>query len=146
METPFVLIAPVLGIVTLLALPLVAGEGEKSWHRRPLAVLVLVTVAVSWATLTRLGTYTPWSPQMDAWSGLPLPQKLVHAETPLERQGAIVFQDKQVPQLPRSGRHGRPAGSSVGHCSSAAYRGSISPPGNPGRQEHAGLWDEPEPL
>lgn len=95
METPFVLIVPVFGIVALLALPLVAGEGEKSWHRRPVAVLVLVTVAVSWATLTRLATYTPWSPQMDAWSGLALPPKLVHAETPLERQGAIVFQDKQ---------------------------------------------------
>ncbi len=95
METPFVLIAPVLGITALLALPLVAGEGEKSWHRRPVAVLVLVTVAVAWATFTKLATYTPWSPQMDAWSGLTLPQKLIHNETPLERQGAIVFQDKQ---------------------------------------------------
>jgi ubiquinol-cytochrome c reductase cytochrome b subunit len=95
METPFVLIAPVLGIAVLLALPLVAGEGEKSWHRRPVAVLALVTVAVAWATFTKLATYTPWSPQMDAWSGLTLPQKLIHSETPLERQGAILFQDKQ---------------------------------------------------
>lgn len=95
LETPFVLIAPVIGICALLALPLVAGEGEKSWHRRPVAVLVLVTVAVSWAVFTHLATFTPWSPIMDAWSGDPLPVKLVHSETPLERQGAVVFQAKQ---------------------------------------------------
>ncbi|HEX4713573.1 MAG TPA: cytochrome b N-terminal domain-containing protein [Ktedonobacteraceae bacterium] len=95
LETPFVLIAPVIGICFLLALPFVAGEGEKSWHRRPVAVLVLVTVAVSWATLTHLGTFTPWSPVMDAWSGNPVPEKMVHDATPLERQGAVVFQAKQ---------------------------------------------------
>jgi ubiquinol-cytochrome c reductase cytochrome b subunit len=95
METPFVLIAPMLGIAALLALPLLAAEGEKSWHRRPVAVLVLATVAISWATFTRLATYTPWSPKMDAWSGLPLPKKMVHDETPLEREGAVVFQEKQ---------------------------------------------------
>jgi ubiquinol-cytochrome c reductase cytochrome b subunit len=95
LETPFVLIAPVIGICILLALPLVAGEGEKSWHRRPVAVLVLVTVAVSWGIFTHLATFTPWSPVMDAWSGDPIPPKLVHAETPLERQGAVVFQAKQ---------------------------------------------------
>jgi len=95
LETPFVLIAPVIGICILLALPLVAGEGEKSWHRRPVAVLVLVTVAVSWAIFTHLATFTPWSPVMDAWSGNPLPVKLVHSENPLERQGAVVFQEKQ---------------------------------------------------
>ena len=95
LETPFVLIVPVLGICALLALPLVAGEGEKSWHRRPVAVLVLVTVAVSWGVFTHLATFTPWSPVMDAWSGDPVPPKLVHAENPLERQGAIVFQEKQ---------------------------------------------------
>ena len=32
---------------------------------------------------------------MDAWSGFPLPQKMVHDETPLERQGAVIFQEKQ---------------------------------------------------
>ena len=95
LETPFVLIAPAVGILVLLALPFVAGVGEKSWHRRPVAVLVLVTVAVSWGVFTHLGVHTPWSPVMDAWSGDPIPQKLVHRETPLERQGAVVFQAKQ---------------------------------------------------
>jgi ubiquinol-cytochrome c reductase cytochrome b subunit len=95
LETPFVLIAPVLGICALLVLPLVAGEGEKSWHRRPVAILLLVTVAVSFGVLTHLGTFTPWSPIMNAWSGDPVPPKMVHDVSPLERQGAVVFQAKQ---------------------------------------------------
>ena len=32
---------------------------------------------------------------MEAWSGYALPVKYVRAETPLERQGALVFQAKQ---------------------------------------------------
>jgi ubiquinol-cytochrome c reductase cytochrome b subunit len=95
METPAILIAPVIGIGVLLALPFYAGEGEKSWHRRPVAVLVLVTVALGWGVLTHLATYTPWSPHMDAWSSDPVPVKYVHDATPLVRQGAIVFQGKQ---------------------------------------------------
>ena len=95
LETPFILIAPVVGICILLALPFVASEGEKSWHRRPVAVLVLVTVAVAWGIFTHLATYTPWSPEMDAWSGDPIPEKIIHSVAPLELQGAVVFQAKQ---------------------------------------------------
>jgi ubiquinol-cytochrome c reductase cytochrome b subunit len=95
LETPFILIAPVLGICALLVLPLVAGEGEKSWHRRPVAILALVTVAVSFGVLTHLGTFTPWSPIMNAWSGDPVPPKMIEHASPLVRQGAVVFQAKQ---------------------------------------------------
>jgi ubiquinol-cytochrome c reductase cytochrome b subunit len=95
LETPFILIAPVVGIAILLALPFYASEGEKSWHRRPVAVLVLCTVAISWGTLTHLGTFTPWSPHMDAWSSDPVPPRSLHDATPLVRQGAVIFQSKQ---------------------------------------------------
>jgi len=95
LETPFLLIAPVLAIAGLLALPFIAGEGEKSWHRRPVAVLVLVTVAVLWGVFTNLATYTPWSPKMNAWSSDAIPEKYLHNLTPVERQGAIIFQSMQ---------------------------------------------------
>jgi ubiquinol-cytochrome c reductase cytochrome b subunit len=95
METPFILIAPILMIAGLLAVPFVAGEGEKSWHRRPVAVLALTSVAVSWAVFTHLATYTPWSPHMSAWSGDTLPVRYLEEATPLVRQGAVVFQAKQ---------------------------------------------------
>ena len=95
LETPFMLVAPIVGIAALLALPLIAGEGEKSWHRRPIAVLSISLIAVAWGALTQLGTHTPWSPHMSAWSADPLPVKLLRTATPLVRQGAAVFQDKQ---------------------------------------------------
>src|ERR1700688_4683242 len=47
METPALLIGPVIGIVALLLLPFVFGEGEKSWRRRPMAVLAILLLAVS---------------------------------------------------------------------------------------------------
>lgn len=95
METPFILIAPLLGIAFLLALPFWAAEGEKSWHRRPVALLAVSTIAVCFGVLTHLGTTTPWSPHMNAWSGDPLPVHLLQKATPLARQGAAVFQAKQ---------------------------------------------------
>jgi ubiquinol-cytochrome c reductase cytochrome b subunit len=95
METPFLLIVPILAIAILLALPFVAAEGEKSWYRRPVAVLMVSTLAVCWGVLTQLGTSTPWSPHMSAWSRDPLPVDRVHDATPLVRQGAVVFQAKQ---------------------------------------------------
>ncbi|HEV2135588.1 MAG TPA: cytochrome b N-terminal domain-containing protein [Terracidiphilus sp.] len=95
METGFMLAAPLLAIAALIALPFAAGEGEKSWHRRPVAVLTVSFIAIAWGVLTQLGTTTPWSPHMDAWSGDPIAPAHLRNDTPLEREGAVVFQDKQ---------------------------------------------------
>jgi ubiquinol-cytochrome c reductase cytochrome b subunit len=95
LETPVLFIAPVLGIGAMLLLPLVAGEGEKHWSRRPVAVLMLAVIAVTLGVFTRLGTYTPWSPIMDAWTSDVIPVAYLHDRSPLERQGAIVLQNKQ---------------------------------------------------
>jgi len=95
METPALLIGPVVVILGLLLLPFVFGEGEKSWRRRPVAVLAISLVAVALGTFTHLAEHTPWSPVMDAWSGIPIPSEFLHNRTALERQGALVFQVKQ---------------------------------------------------
>jgi ubiquinol-cytochrome c reductase cytochrome b subunit len=95
METPALLIGPVVVILALLLLPFVFGEGEKSWRRRPMAVLTILLVAVAMGTFTRLAGNAPWSPVMDAWSGIPIPSEFLHHRTALERQGALVFQMKQ---------------------------------------------------
>jgi ubiquinol-cytochrome c reductase cytochrome b subunit len=95
METPLLLIGPVIGIGFLVLLPFISGEGEKSWKRRPIAVVTLLLIAVALGTFTRLATYSPWSPVMDAWSGDPVPVEFLNGRTPLERQGALVFQGKQ---------------------------------------------------
>ncbi len=95
METPALLIGPVVIILALVLLPFVFGEGEKSWRRRPVAVLTILLVAVAMGTLTRLAEFTPWSPVMDAWSSIPVPAGFLLHRTSVERQGALVFQVKQ---------------------------------------------------
>jgi ubiquinol-cytochrome c reductase cytochrome b subunit len=95
METPALLIGPVVVIFALLLLPFIFGEGEKSWRRRPIAVLTILLVAVALGTFTRLAQNAPWSPVMDAWSGVPIPSQFLHNRSALERQGALVFQVKQ---------------------------------------------------
>jgi ubiquinol-cytochrome c reductase cytochrome b subunit len=95
METPVLLIGPVVVLLGLLLLPFVFGEGEKSWRRRPVAVLTILLVAVSLGTFTRLAVGAPWSPVMDAWSSIPIPSEYLQNRSALERQGALVFQVKQ---------------------------------------------------
>jgi ubiquinol-cytochrome c reductase cytochrome b subunit len=95
METPALLIGPVVAIGFLVLLPFLSGEGEKSWRRRPIAVLTVLLIAIVLGTLTHLAGYTPWSPHMNAWSGDPVPDKFLHGTTALQRQGALVFQGKQ---------------------------------------------------
>src|SRR5262245_16308235 len=95
LETPFLLIGPVLAIVALLLLPFLSGEGEKSWRRRPIAVITVMLIAVTLGTFTRLAEFAPWSPHMNAWSGDPIPESMLRGTTALERQGALVFQAKQ---------------------------------------------------
>jgi ubiquinol-cytochrome c reductase cytochrome b subunit len=95
LETPFMLIVPIVAILFLLALPYFAGEGEKSWRRRPIAVLSLMVLAIGFGVCQDLGTYTPWSPKMNAWSGDAMPVRYVRDSSPLIRQGQVVFQEKQ---------------------------------------------------
>ena len=94
-ETPILMIGPAIGIVALLLLPFIAGEGEKSWKRRPIAVLTILLTAVMLGSLTQLGLHTPWSPLMEAWSSMPIPSEYLQGRTALERHGALVFQAKQ---------------------------------------------------
>jgi ubiquinol-cytochrome c reductase cytochrome b subunit len=95
LETPVLFIAPVIGIGIMLLLPLVSGEGEKHWSRRPVAVLMVAVIAVTLGAFTRLGMYTPWSPIMNAWTADPIPEPYLKDRTPLEREGALVLQNKQ---------------------------------------------------
>jgi ubiquinol-cytochrome c reductase cytochrome b subunit len=94
-ETPVLLIGPAIALAVLFALPFVAGEGEKSWKRRPIAVLTILLAAVALGSLTHLAEHTPWSPVMDAWSSEPIPDQYLKGRTALQRHGALVFQVKQ---------------------------------------------------
>jgi len=94
-ETPVLLIGPVIGILVLVALPFLAGEGEKSWKRRPIAVLTILLLAVALGTFTRMAIHAPWSPVMNAGTSEPIRSQFLKGRTALERRGALVFQAKQ---------------------------------------------------
>ena len=94
-ETVLMLVAPVLVMGILFGLPFISGTGEKSFRRRPVSVIVVVVVATAIGTLTWLGTWSPWSPVMDAWSAAPTPPAYVRNRSPLELQGALLVQSKQ---------------------------------------------------
>jgi len=95
METFLLLVAPVLGIALLFAVPFLSNTGEKSAWQRPVAVLSVMFLFLTLGTLIHLGTYSPWSPHMEAWSGAPTPAQYVQGRSPLELQGALVLQNKQ---------------------------------------------------
>src|SRR5215472_12163469 len=90
-ETPLLLIGPVIALIILLGLPFFAGEGEKSWRRRPIAVLTVVLTAVTLGAFTQLGVHTPWSPVMNAWSSDPTPPQFLEKRSALDRRGALVL-------------------------------------------------------
>jgi ubiquinol-cytochrome c reductase cytochrome b subunit len=94
-ETAILLLGPPVAIGVLLLVPFVAGTGEKSWQRRPVAVLSVLLIVLTVATLAGLGIARPWSPVMDAWSAAPTPVRYVQGRSPLELQGALVLQNKQ---------------------------------------------------
>src|SRR5208282_3526926 len=90
METPALLIGPVLALAILLALPFFSGEGEKSWRRRPIAVLTILLSAVTLGTFTNMADHAPWSPVMNASTAAAIPAKFVTGRTPIQVQGALV--------------------------------------------------------
>jgi ubiquinol-cytochrome c reductase cytochrome b subunit len=105
-ETFLMLVGPVIGIGVLFALPFLSGTGEKSARRRPMAVIAVILSMLTLSVLAYLGTYTPWSPVMNAWSGAPTPIEFVRGRTPLELEGAVVLQAKQCRNCHSLGNQG----------------------------------------
>jgi ubiquinol-cytochrome c reductase cytochrome b subunit len=93
-ETVIMLVFPVLLIVALFLVPFLSNRGERAPSRRPVAVLAVILIYTVLGVLTYEGVSSPWSPHMTAWSGDPIPENLVRSSTPLELQGAAVFQNR----------------------------------------------------
>jgi quinol-cytochrome oxidoreductase complex cytochrome b subunit len=86
---------PTLASLLLFLLPFITNEGEKHWRRRPVSVAIVVLSYLGIGMLTYEAMTGPWSPHMDAWSGLPIKAEYVKGRAPLELQGALVFQNMQ---------------------------------------------------
>jgi ubiquinol-cytochrome c reductase cytochrome b subunit len=94
-ETFIILVFPVLLISILLLVPFLSNRGERAPSRRPAAVLSVIVIGILISVLTYYGAAEPWSPVMSSWSGDAVPEDLVKGRTPLQLQGAVVFQNKQ---------------------------------------------------
>jgi ubiquinol-cytochrome c reductase cytochrome b subunit len=88
-------VLPTLAAILLFALPFISNEGEKHFRRRPISALVVVVTVLAIGMLTYAGMIGPWSPHMEAWKSLDLKEHVLKDRTPLELQGALVFQNKQ---------------------------------------------------
>jgi ubiquinol-cytochrome c reductase cytochrome b subunit len=93
-ETIIMLVFPVILIVAILLVPFLSNRGERAPSRRPVAVLAVIAIYTVLGALTYQGVTSPWSPHMTAWSGDPIPANLVRSRTPLQLQGAAIFQNK----------------------------------------------------
>jgi ubiquinol-cytochrome c reductase cytochrome b subunit len=93
-ETFIILVFPVVLILALFCVPFVSNRGERAPSRRPVVVLAVIVLFTVLSTLTYQGATAPWSPQMSAWSGEPIPEEIVGHSSPLQLQGAVVFQYK----------------------------------------------------
>ena len=140
LETPLLLIVPPLVIVGMLLLPLVAGEGEKHWSRRPVAVLMVVVIALMLGIFTRLGTYTPWSPVMDAWSSDAVPPADLQGRNALQHQGALVFQNKQCRNCHQLAGVGGQRGPALDTIAARMSEDQLIRQVLQGGRQHAGLW------
>ncbi|WP_437204695.1 cytochrome b N-terminal domain-containing protein [Planctomicrobium sp. SH664] len=93
-ETFLILVFPLLLVAGLILVPFVSNRGERAPSRRPAAVLGVIVIATTLAVLTYEGASAPWSPKMQAWSADAVPVRIIKGCTPVQLQGAIVFQNK----------------------------------------------------
>ena len=93
-ETFIILVFPVVLVIALLLVPFLSNRGERAPSRRPVAVLSVIVIYTLLGILTYEGATSPWSPQMTAWSGDPVPVKMVKNSGPNELMGAVMFQNK----------------------------------------------------
>jgi len=88
LENVVIVLAPLIGIAALIALPFVAGRGERHPARRPLAVAGVICGVAMLAALTVSGHRERWSPRFDA---VPLTTAEIGATTGPVYQGGMLF-------------------------------------------------------
>ncbi len=142
LETPIILILPLLLVAGLLLVPIVSNRGERAPSRRPVAVLTVVVIYTFLILLSYLGKTSPWSPVMEAWSRDPIPEPIVEKSSPMQLQGGADLPVQELPELPCARRRGRQARSRPERSRRPADPGPADRPDqqrHAGRRQHAGL-------
>ena len=144
-ETVLLVFGPPLAIVLLLAVPFLAGTGEKSWKRRPVAVLGVILIVLTVTTLAGLGVVVPWSPVMGAWSASADAGGVREGADSARAPGGPDHPEQAMPQLSQPRRRRWPAGSRPRRRRHPPDAGSADPSGPAREREHAGVREEPHP-
>jgi ubiquinol-cytochrome c reductase cytochrome b subunit len=88
-------VVPLVAAILLIGLPFFSNQGEKHYSRRPVAIIVVILTYLTIGMLTFAGVKGPWSPHMEAWTSAPMKPEFIKARSPVELQGALLFQSKQ---------------------------------------------------
>jgi ubiquinol-cytochrome c reductase cytochrome b subunit len=91
LENLVIVLAPVLGLILLLALPVIAGRGERHPLRRPWALGLVLVGGTVLAALTVAGKKENWSPRFDA---APLTASEIGAASGPVFEGGRLFNQK----------------------------------------------------
>jgi len=141
------LIAPVLGIAGLVALPFYAGEGEKSWHKAPDRNHHVDYRSGRMECVNPPWDFTPWSPKMNAWSGgPPIPVRYTHDLSPLQRQALSSFSRSNAATSHAIAGVGGQRGPALDLVATRLTEDQLIRQVPSGRRQHAGVWQEPKPI
>ena len=90
-EDAVMILAPLLGALVLFAVPFLSNRGERSWRRRPGAVMVVVFLATCLGVLWRAGVHEEWTPNFDVQ---PLPETIIGVSSGPVHDGGLVYNSK----------------------------------------------------
>jgi ubiquinol-cytochrome c reductase cytochrome b subunit len=90
-ESYVIVLAPLLGVLMLLAVPFVSNRGERSLRRRPWALIIVIFIVTCIGTLWRAGVGARWSPSFNA---TPLTEGIIGATSGPIYEGGVVFNTK----------------------------------------------------
>ncbi len=90
-EAWFIILAPVVIGIVLVAVPLVSPAGERHPARRPWAVLAVVVILAGVGAFWRAGVRADWSPDFGA---KPLAAAVAGAPDPVLERGAKLFHER----------------------------------------------------
>ena len=136
-------------IVALFLVPFVSNRGERAPSRRPVAVLAVIVIYTALGVLTYQGATSPWSPQMTAWSGDPVPENMVREQhAAASCRAPSVFQNKNCRNCHALDGIGGRRGPDLTTVGTRLTRDQLIDQisnGTPGRRQHAGLRQADQP-
>jgi len=112
LTAPFIVLAPLLGILVILIVPPLWNRGERHPLKRPWAVAATIIVWLTVGTLWLEGIKAPWSPRFDA---KPLPVSVIRNRERADLSRSCPVSREGMRVLPHGGRLRRRAWSRPEH-------------------------------